>query len=179
LYSRCRTGLRKPLKMRRRRIRNWEHKLKENGYKITIPRKTILSTLEQQGGHPNAREVFYNLSAEFPEIGLTTIYRTLELFVKLGILKRYDFGDRQSRYEIISETADHHHHIVCENCRKVIEYRDFLKEETILIEKIQKKLEKKINFKIKRHELEFYGCCKNCTKKDQQEDQSSIKKKLV
>ncbi len=157
--------------MGNRRFRNWQNKLKDRGYKITFPRKTIFNILEKREGHPNVRDVFYDLSTDFPEIGLTTIYRTLELFVKLGIVRKYDFGDRQSRYEIVSDTIDHHHHLICEKCMKVIEYRDFLEEETVLIEKIQKKLENKYDFKIKKHELEFYGFCKDCSEQNKGTDE--------
>ena len=152
--------------MRRKRIRNWENRFREEGYKITSPRKTILSVLEQLEGHPNAREVFNDLSSKSPDIGLTTIYRTLELCVRLGILKKYDFGDGHSRYEIANEKTDHHHHIICEKCSKVIEYRDFLNEETALIKKIQDKLEKKHHFEIKQHVLDFYGLCRECKDKE-------------
>ncbi|MEN8153443.1 MAG: Fur family transcriptional regulator [Acidobacteriota bacterium] len=150
--------------MRRRGFRNWENSLKENGYKLTNPRKTILEALERRGGHPNAREILLELSRKNSEIGLTTIYRTLDLFVKLGILKRYDFGDRQNRYELFSEDNEHHHHLICKKCIKVIEYDDFLDEETTLIKKIEKMLTEKYDFVIDKHELTFYGYCKNCRK---------------
>lgn len=148
--------------MKRQRHRNWENCLRKNGYKITFPRKTILSAIESHEGHPNAREVFQDLNAKYPEIGLTTVYRTMELFVRLGILKKYDFGDGYSRYEIVSEQHDHHHHIICRKCLKVIEYRDFLDEETLLIKEIQENLEKKYKFRIDDHELDFYGSCPDC-----------------
>lgn len=148
--------------MRRRRFKNWENRLKESGYKLTSPRRTIIETLKRRGGHPNAREVLLELSRDHPEIGLTTIYRTLDLYVKLGILKRYDFGDRQGRYEFSTEESDHHHHLICKNCIKVIEYRDFLDEETTLIKKIEKILTEKFDFEIEKHELNFYGYCKSC-----------------
>ncbi len=158
--------------MKRRRIRNWETRLKAEGYKITSPRKSILSVLERLGGHPNAREVFQDINSVSSDIGLTTIYRTLELFVKLGILKKYDFGDGHSRYEITNEKSDHHHHIICEKCLKVIEYRDFHDEEMALIKKIQSKLEKKYHFSIRQHDLDFYGLCKECADKENSQEQN-------
>lgn len=150
----------------RKRKRNWENCLRANGYKITFPRRTILSAIEKHRGHPNAREVFRDLNADNPEIGLTTVYRTMELFVRLGILKKYDFGDGYSRYEIASDKHDHHHHIICRKCLNVIEYRDFLDEETTLIRKIQENLEKKYKFKINDHALDFYGYCGECSKSE-------------
>jgi len=155
--------------MRRRRNHNWENCLRENGYKITFPRKTILSAIEDHKGHPNAREVFQTLSFKYPEIGLTTVYRTMELFVRLGILKKHDFGDGFSRYEVISGKHDHHHHLICRKCLKVIEYKDFLDEETALIQKIQGHLEKKYEFRIEDHELDFYGSCRDCIEKQSSE----------
>jgi len=162
--------------MRRRRFKNWENRLKESGYKLTSPRRTILETLKRRGGHPNAREVLLELSRDHPEIGLTTIYRTLDLYVKLGVIKRYDFGDRQSRYEFSPEGSDHHHHLICEKCYKVIEYKDFLDEETILIRKIEKILTEKFDFEIEKHELKFYGYCKNC--RDHGEGKTTLNSEL-
>ena len=150
--------------MKKRKVLNWEYLLKKRGYRITDPRREILSILETINGHPNAREIFLQLSKKQLKIGLTTIYRTLDLFVKLGMLNKCEFGDRQNRYEIVPEKSDHHHHLICEKCGKVIEYRDLIDEETKLVKKLENSLTKKYGFEIRNHELKFYGYCKKCLK---------------
>lgn len=150
--------------MKKRKFLNWEGHLKKRGYRITHPRREILSIIETINGHPNAREIFLQLSKKYPEIGLTTVYRTLDLFLKLGILNKCEFGDRQNRYEIVPEKSEHHHHLICEKCGKVIEYRDLIDEETRLVKKLENSLTKKYYFKIINHEIKFYGYCKKCFK---------------
>jgi len=105
---------------------------------------------------------------KYPNVGLTTIYRTLNVLSNLGIVCKLDFGDGRSRYELAEGTEDthHHHHLVCTNCNKVIDYTNFIDEELELLRKTEKGLGAKYNFKITNHIIQFYGLCDKCSGKE-------------
>ncbi|HKB88259.1 MAG TPA: Fur family transcriptional regulator [Patescibacteria group bacterium] len=91
------------------------------------------------------------------EIGVnkTTIYRDLDLFLKNGFIDDVDFGDGIKRYEVKEES--HHHHLVCMQCKNV---QDISFEENLKIE--EQKIARNNNFKVIKHNLEFFGYCQNC-----------------
>jgi len=111
----------------------------------------------------SAKEIYAALYKLYPGIGLTTVYRTLDLLVRMGLINKLAFGDGQLRYEFKSgEKKEHHHHLICNNCGKIIDYSDFIDEEMELIKKIEETLAKKYNFDVKDHNIEFYGFCEKC-----------------
>jgi Fur family ferric uptake transcriptional regulator len=111
----------------------------------------------------SAKEVYASLYKMYPGIGLTTVYRTLDLLVRAGLISKLTFGDGQSRYEFKSEKKkEHHHHFICTKCGVIIDYSDFLDEELELVKKTQETLAKKHNFKVLDHNIEFYGLCEKC-----------------
>ena len=89
---------------------------------------------------------------------LSTIYRTLEKFVSVGILERIDFQEGKFRYEFMH---DHHHHAVCNSCGKV---EDIVDTET-QVASVEKQLSRLSGFSVTKHILELFGICKNCQKK--------------
>jgi Fur family ferric uptake transcriptional regulator len=136
--------------------------LRRNGYRATFPRRAILETVAALPGHPGAKEIYLQINRQYPDIGLTTVYRTVDLLVKLGLLNRFDFGDGLSRYELVSSFKEHHHHLVCLKCGNITNYNDFLTEEKAFLEKLEKILSKKFNFDITGHEIQFLGTCEKC-----------------
>ncbi|RVU55231.1 Fur family transcriptional regulator [Anaerosphaera multitolerans] len=133
--------------------------LKENGYKYTHQRAKIYEVfLNNRDSHLSTEDVFEHLKKDNPEIGIATVYRTLMLFEELGILYKISFDDGLIRYEIKSDDAVHrHHHLICTNCGKVIEFK------LDLLDELEKKIEKAENFKIIDHNLKFYGYCEKCS----------------
>lgn len=129
-------------------------------YKLTPQRQIILQTfLDHQDQHLSAEDVLTLVRKLAPEIGMATVYRTLELLSDLDILQKMEFGDGRSRYEI-NQTANahHHHHLICLNCGKVREFEDDL------LEALENAIARKSNFKIVDHQLKFYGYCQECQK---------------
>ncbi len=142
----------------------WQGRLKGGGYRITVPRQVILDTLSKTSKHLSAEEVYLTVGKIYPSIGLTTVYRTLEILVQMGVVFRFDFGDGRARYELIKDFQgrDHHHHLVCTNCKRVVDYADFIDQEIELVKKTEKGLSKKYNFEIVNHVIQFYGLCDRC-----------------
>jgi Fur family ferric uptake transcriptional regulator len=136
---------------------------REKNIRLTLPRRTVLDALIKNLGHPSAEEIFLYIHQTYPTIGIATVYRTLELLTKLGIVHKFEFGDGKSRYELSEDIAKkHHHHLVCIKCGQVINYTEFREKEREFLKELEDYLSKKYNFKITSHELYFYGLCSKC-----------------
>jgi Fur family ferric uptake transcriptional regulator len=158
------------LKMRRKCGRNqswWHGKFKCCGYKITPGREAILNVLSKEEKHLSAEEIYMKVHALYPAIGLTSVYRTLEIMKELGLIYEFDFGDGRSRYELAEgeKGKNHHHHLVCTKCKRVIDYTDFIDQEIKLLKDTERELSKKYEFNITNHLIQFYGLCKKCNGK--------------
>jgi Fur family ferric uptake transcriptional regulator len=103
----------------------------------------------------------------YPAIGLTTVYRTLDLLVQVGVVFKFDFGDGRARYELLDHFSKkaHHHHLICTSCKTIIDYDDFVHEELDLIQKTENALSERHNFQISGHMMQFYGLCDECRKR--------------
>ncbi|KUK99366.1 MAG: Ferric-uptake regulator [Parcubacteria bacterium 32_520] len=143
----------------------WHGKFRGCGYRITIPRQIILEVLDESKGHLSAEDIYLKVYKIYPAIGLTTVYRTLELLFNMGLVFKFDFGDGRARYELTrgAKEPSHHHHLICTNCGRIIDYTDFIDEEIELIKKIEKELSQKYNFAIKNYTIQFYGLCDRCS----------------
>ncbi len=119
-------------------------KIRGRGYKVTPQRLAVLRVLAAER-HQSLGE----LRARCPEVGMVTIYRTLDLFSEIGVVRRLDLGDGP-RYEL---AEDHHHHLVCESCGGVSEFEECPLDLRRL---------KDIAFEVSSHSLEIYGRCAEC-----------------
>ena len=93
--------------------------LKEMGYRLTPQRVAVLETLHEFQGHMTAEEIYSRARAMHPNVNRSTIYRTLTLLKKLGLVAETDFGDGRIVYEHFEKY--HHHHLVCQKCGKIVE----------------------------------------------------------
>ena len=141
-----------------KRIDNIKQQLHSYNFKLTPQREALVRVLiENEEGHLSAEDAFMLVKKKVPDIGLATVYRTLELLSELHILQKLNFGDNVTRYEFRSEEAEHHHHhLVCVTCGKVEEINeDWLGP-------IEEKVEKQFDFEILDHRLIFNGICSEC-----------------
>ena len=144
---------------------NWCHgRLRGCGYRVTFPRQVIMQVLGEAKKHLSAEDIYIEVHKRFPSIGLTTVYRTLELLVRMGMVHKFDFGDGRARFELFSgpESDTHHHHLVCVQCGTVVNYSDFMEDEKTFLKRVEKGLEKKYDFQINSHMIQFSGLCKKC-----------------
>ncbi|MCK1998019.1 Fur family transcriptional regulator, ferric uptake regulator [Paenisporosarcina quisquiliarum] len=140
------------------RIDRIKKQLSGASYKLTPQREaTVRVLLENEEDHLSAEDVFLLVREISPDIGLATVYRTLELLNELNVVDKIQFGDGVSRYDLRQEGAAHfHHHLVCIECGAVDEIQEDLLEDVEAI------VEKKWNFRIKDHRLTFHGICYRC-----------------
>lgn len=135
--------------------------LKDKGLKVTSQRLRVLEALaECPGKHLAAEEIYEIVKIDCPEIGLATVYRTIQLLLELNLIDRINLDDGFVRYEIgsvgESESKHHHHHLICQKCGKVFSFQDDLLEE------LEEKIVKTTGFQVSDHEVKLYGCCKEC-----------------
>jgi len=134
-----------------------KEKMKEKGCKLTPQRRSVLDTIiENEGRHLSAEEIYELVKRKCPEIGLATVYRTMQMFEEIGIVYKQNFEDGRSRYEICSGDDHQHHHLVCQVCNKVIEVNEDL------LEQLEEQISKKYNFTITNHTVKFIGFCNDC-----------------
>ncbi|MCY6372320.1 Fur family transcriptional regulator [Clostridium ganghwense] len=142
-------------------IEKLKEKLKLKGYKLTPQRRAIVNiVMENKGSHLTAEELYDLVKIECPEIGLATVYRTIQLLEDIGAIYKLNLDDGCNRYELINEDEIHqHHHLICNKCGNVIEVEDDL------LDVIEKKVEEEYKFKIENHSVKFFGICSECLKK--------------
>jgi Fur family ferric uptake transcriptional regulator len=128
--------------------------LRDAGYKLTKPRLTILEILESQGGHITSSELLSLVETRDSSIGRASVFRTLDLMIKLGIIWTTVQGSSTIHYMLMP--GGHHHHIICTNCQKLIEFEDCRLGP--LIEAVQQQY----GVRVDGHLLELYGICADC-----------------
>ena len=141
-------------------------KIREHKYKFTSQRQVILQAfLDSKEKHLSAEDLYAAVRDENPDIGLATVYRSLELFTSLELLKKLDFGDGRSRYELNDRSLNHsHYHLICLGCGKVIEF-----SHELFLSDVKDKIQKDSGFHVVDYQLKFYGYCKDCAKKERDE----------
>lgn len=136
---------------------NFEEVLKGVGLKATPHRVLVLDFLNKEKKPFSAGDIFEKLKKE--KMDKVTVYRTLEILEKNGLVKRVVAGEREARYELVDFEHDHHH-IICIKCNKIEGFVGC--EADDLVAKIVKKNK---NFKtISHHTFDIYGVCKGCGK---------------
>jgi Fur family ferric uptake transcriptional regulator len=129
--------------------------IRSKGLKSTRQREVILDEFLRSGSHLSTEDLYLCLRRKNPRIGYATVHRTLKLFAECGIAEQRHFGDGQARYEA-SVHDEHHDHLICSMCGKIVEFED------PHIEELQQQVASKHGFSIERHRLELYGQCENC-----------------
>ena len=135
--------------------------LKNHGLKVTRQRLMVLEAIAScPDEHLTAEEIFELVKAVCPEIGLATVYRTIQLLNELHLIDRINFDDGFVRYEMGSapneEQKHHHHHLICKKCGKVISFQDDLLEE------LEKSIAETTGFFVVDHDVKLYGYCVEC-----------------
>lgn len=142
--------------------------LRKAGLKVTLPRIKILELLENSTiHHLSAEDVYKALLEQGEDVGLATVYRVLTQFESAGIVERHHFEGGHSVFEISQE--QHHDHIVCIMCNKVLEFNDDI------IEAQQHKVAESLGFTLTDHALHLYGVCNNQSCQEKANGRKSFK----
>jgi len=134
-------------------------KINQNYYRLTPQRAVVLQVMiDNQGKHLSAEDVLREARKKSPNIGIATVYRTLEKLASINVLYKTVFEGGRYRYELSIGDEHQHHHLICLNCGSITEMEDDLLH--ILEERLEKS-----GFHVVDHELKFYGYCPECNRK--------------
>jgi Fur family transcriptional regulator, ferric uptake regulator len=147
----------------------WEERLKELGYKSTKPRKVIIDILSKKPKLYKADELFLMAKKHYPDIGIATLYRTLELLTRLNLICKISFGSDKSYYMLSrnckKETAVY---MICENCGDVIINSECLQNaiKIRMTDDAEKRIFDNCRLKIDKYQVFFSGICDKCSNKN-------------
>ncbi|MCY4465633.1 MAG: Fur family transcriptional regulator [Chloroflexi bacterium] len=133
--------------------------LRQHGCRITRARRIVLRVLEDEARHNTSTQIIEAVEALDPGVGRASVFRSLDLFTRLGILRPiYISGSMTPAYVLMS--GGHHHHVICSKCQAIHDFDD------CGLDDMTRQLETKLNLRIDGHLLEFYGVCADCQAAD-------------
>lgn len=146
-----------------REITRFQDFLQQQGLKLTSERSALLREIFATHYHFEADELLARMKDKGVKISRATVYRTLELLVKSGMVRRVHLGEDHYHYEHVSGNS-HHDHLICTTCGGVIEFHDEL------LEQRQREICEKKRFTPTFHNLQILGVCGSCRRKGEQPD---------
>jgi len=143
------------------RIDEIRKQLTAKGYKLTAQREeTVKVLLENEDNHLTTEEIYMIVKNRVAEIGIATVYRTLELLKELHVIEKVNFGDGVYRFDLRRKNQAHfHHHLICTECGAVQE----ILEDWLL--PLEKRVLHEFGFTVEDHRLDFQGVCHSCKAK--------------
>jgi len=131
----------------------FEEYVRRHGLKSTAQRDAIVDMFLKSSGHMSIDDLLAKVRKKSPRVGYATVYRTLKLLTDCGIAAARQFGDGQTRFEVMGDHA-HHDHLICVKCGLILEF------ENEAIEKLQEDTAQRLGgFTLVRHKMELYGLC--------------------
>jgi len=135
-------------------LRELTRAVRAQGLRLTPQRQLVLRLLQEQGGHLSADELYALARQRQPHISLSTVYRALDTFEELGLVRALHLQGQQHRYEIAREGS--HHHMICLGCGKVIEF------ECDHCAQVHQDLAEYHGFEITASRVQLLGYCADC-----------------
>jgi Fur family transcriptional regulator, ferric uptake regulator len=130
--------------------------LRAKGRRVTKQRRLIWDALSADPErHLSADDVVTSVQAQLPSVNPSTVYRTLDLLVAEGLLRRTDLGSGRAFYEVAHDHA--HHHVVCESCGRVAHFHDEVLGDTA------HRIAAETGYALGEGEITLYGLCPECT----------------
>lgn len=137
--------------------------LRKKGLKVTTQRIGVLEVLsDSNDSHLTAEEIYDVVRVKYPDIGLATVYRTIQLLLELQLIDRIELDDGCVRYGMgtkDAKTQHHHHHLICLSCGRIFSFAGDL------LEPLEEYIWNTSGFQVVDHKVKFYGYCKECQKK--------------
>jgi Fur family transcriptional regulator, ferric uptake regulator len=140
-------------------IARFREYLRGQNLRMTPERRTVLEVILSREGHFDAEELLRFLRRKNQAVSRATLYRTLDHLLGAGLVKMHRFGRGHALYEHIYG-RHHHDHMVCDRCRRVIE---FMNEE---IERLQDEVCEAYGFRATNHVMQIFGICDACREKE-------------
>jgi len=128
--------------------------LSRRGVRMTPQRLMIVAAIESSSNHISAEEVFAEVLQKYPNVNISTVYRTLDLLEEMGLVTKTDLGDGRVRYHPADK--GHHHHLVCRQCGAIIDL-----DESALAG-LKETLRRDYGFVADLRHLGIWGLCVKC-----------------
>lgn len=133
--------------------RKWSE-LQARGYRMTPQRQLIWQAFTAAPGHTSAEDIYNRLHPDFPSVNISTVYRTLELFESLGLIRHVHLGHSMAQYELA--TDDQHQHLSCEQCGSVQEL------DGAVVTELGQLLRERYGFEADLLHFAILGVCRQC-----------------
>ena len=124
--------------------------IEDLGFRVTTQRREVTNLLNQKQEGFSAEEICHQL----PDVGRATVYRTIQVFLKAGVLCKLALLNGAPKYSLAR--AEHHHHTICVKCGTVGEFRDST------VERLLRAIGSDVSGKIVGHRIELYITCRDC-----------------
>jgi Fur family ferric uptake transcriptional regulator len=135
--------------------------LRDHRQPVTRQRDLVAAIIFRSGEHQSVEDIGHHLRERGEQIGTATIYRTLDLLVRSGLVRAHDFGEGFRRYEPMPPKSDHQH-LICLRCGRVDEI------ENERLERLLSIMADEHDFQPQRHRVEVHGLCRECRRRDVQ-----------
>lgn len=133
-----------------------QQQIDQRGLKLTRQRRLIAEVFFESGGHLATEEVWERVRNVDPHVSLATVYRAMKLFSEVGLASAHRFDGTTTRYEPADRRDEHHDHLICVECGKIVEFVDDT------IEHAQESVAESYGFVVTHHRMELYGVCPDC-----------------
>jgi Fur family ferric uptake transcriptional regulator len=130
--------------------------LHSSSQRVTAQRTLLLDVLRRSGGHVDADELYRRARKKNSRISLSTVYRNLQLFKKLGLVEERHFDEEHHHYEV--KSGEEHQHLLCLGCGQVVEF------DYPAVNRFRKGISNKYDFDITGVEIHLTGLCSECSK---------------
>ncbi len=139
---------------------DFENTLVKNGYRLTSQRRAVLEViLKNNDQHLSTEEICEQVKEKYPSVGIATVYRSVQLLEKLGLIQHISLEDGCLRYQPADPKGQHeHHHLVCEICGDIIDFHEDM------LELFEKEIYLKKGFRVSNHRVIVFGICEKCAK---------------
>lgn len=133
--------------------------LRERGFSRGGARDAVIHYLGRQRCAASAQEIHAALRAEGRSIGIASVYRSLETLHGAQLVQRFDAGHGEGRYEAVAPGGEHHHHVVCDGCERIMPFED------PALERALDRLAERVPYAIAGHDVVLHGRCPDCQKR--------------
>lgn len=137
-----------------------EARCRERGIPLTVQRRAVLEALVGRADHPTADQIYEVVQLRLQGVSRTTVYRVLETLVSLGLASKAVHYGTAARFD---PNIEHHHHLVCMHCDKVI---DIVSPE---LEDLEVPQVRRSSFEIVDFSVHFLGICRECKVRQKRE----------
>jgi Fur family ferric uptake transcriptional regulator len=136
-------------------VLTWEDRLAKAGFRITTPRRAIMDVLRGADAPLAPRDILERGEGLHPQLGLTTVYRTVALLGDLGLVERVHCDDGCHGY--VAASPGHRHHVVCQGCGRTVEFSGSRALAPLIAE-----VERSTAYRVEEHLLQLFGLCPEC-----------------